>query len=137
MANPNLNREYIIELTRNLTSDRLHLINFDQLKEWLLAASDSLEKVETVKADLVLLRSEFVNRIAGMVKAIAAVERSSSRVSKALTYLENLQELGAAELIEEYQKTSARFRSAFPTTFGLAPSYISRSNGLKNPEVYK
>jgi hypothetical protein len=86
---------------------------------------------------LELLRSDYLSRIAGMVKAIAAVERSNDKASEAVVYLENLNGMSAGELIEEYRRTSARFRSAFPTTFGLGPLTSHKAKGVKNPGDYK
>ncbi len=72
-----------------------------------------------------------------MVKAIAAVERSRERAAESIGYLESLNEMCAGELIEEYRRVSARFRSAFPTSFGLGPVYSRKSKSLKNVGDFK
>jgi len=99
--------------------------------------NSSFESAENVRSELTLLRADYINRISGMVKAVAAVERSLDKATEAVGYLEKLDELNAAELIEQYRRTSARFRGAFPSTFGLAPFSAGRKGRLKNPEVYK
>jgi len=113
------------------------VISDETMKEILYPEISSIERAEKAESELQLLRTDYVGRIAGMVKAIAAVERSRSQAAEAVHYLESLNEMCAVELIEEYRRTSARFRSAFPTTFGLAPYSMGRANRLKNPEVYK
>ncbi|MGH8015157.1 MAG: hypothetical protein ACREBV_03105, partial [Candidatus Zixiibacteriota bacterium] len=80
---------------------------------------------------------DYINRIGGMVKAVAAVERSHDKAADAVIYLESLSSMSAAELIEQYRRTSAKFRSAFPSSFGLMPFVPNRGRNLKHPEVYK
>lgn len=127
----------INEIIRQLSDEDLHLIDFDEVKKYLLSLKSSLSQYEHCQNELGVLREDYQNRIAGMVKAIATVERQSDSSNEALVYLDKLVELSAAELIAEYRKTSARFRSAFPTTFGLLPARSKGHSRLKNPEVYK
>jgi len=102
-----------------------------------LADLTALERAEKAELELGLLRTDYLSRMAGMVKAIAAIERSHNKATEAVAYLENLNAMSAGELIEEYRRTSARFRSAFPTTFGLGPVHSIKAKGVKNPGDYK
>lgn len=112
-------------------------ISEEQVKEILYPELSLSQRIEKAESELKLLRNDVINRIAGMVKAMAAVERGHNKAAEAVSYLEKLPEKGAAELIEEYRRTSARFRSAFPSSFGLGTFYSGSLKGLKNPEDYK
>ena len=109
----------------------------ERISQAFFTDNTTLQRAEKTESELELLRSDYLSRIAGMVKAIAAVERSNDKASEAVVYLENLNGMSAGELIEEYRRTSARFRSAFPTTFGLGPLTSHKAKGVKNPGDYK
>jgi hypothetical protein len=109
----------------------------ERLSQVFFTDNTTLQRAEKAESELELLRSDYLSRIAGMVKAIAAVERSNDKAAEAVPYLENLNKLSAGELIEEYRRTSARFRSAFPTTFGLGPLISNKARGVKNPGDFK
>ena len=137
MTNPNIGRNYLDELLISLSGDKLSEIDFDKLTDWLLELKSSLANSSELQAELKLMREDYLNRIAGMVKAVTIVERSSGSTEKVLAYLEDLKDLNAEELIEQYRKTSHRFRIAFPTTFGLPPVSNSSIAGLKETSDYK
>lgn len=137
MTNHNNSRNYLDELLISLSGDKLSEIDFDKLTDWLQELKASLAKSCELDSELKLMREDYLNRIAGMVKAVTIVERSSGSAEKVLAYLEDLEKLSAAELIEQYRKTSHRFRIAFPTTFGLPPVSNNSSAGLKETNDYK
>ena len=137
MTNPNIGRNYLDELLISLSGDKLSEIDFDKFTDWLRELKSSLADSCELKAELKLMREDYLNRIAGMVKAITIVERSSGATEKVLAYLEDLENLSAAELIEQYRKTSHKFRIAFPTTFGLPPVSNNSIAGLKDTQDYK
>ena len=137
MTNPNIGRNYLDELLISLSGDKLSEIDFDKLTDWLRELKSSLADSCELQAELKLMREDYLNRIAGMVKAVTIVERSSGSTEKVLAYLEDLKDLNAEELIEQYRKTSHRFRIAFPTTFGLPPVSNSSIAGLKETSDYK
>lgn len=112
-------------------------ISDDKVNEILYPEISLQKRAEKAESELKILRDDYQNRIAGMVKAIAAVDRSRNKSNEAVQYLEALVELTAPELIEEYRRVSARFRSAFPTSFGLAPFAPGISKGVKNPGDFK
>lgn len=137
MAKNKFDSQTVSTLIERIIGDDLHLIDFDEVSKELLHLCSALEQSEHYRNELNQLREDYQNRIAGMVKAITAVERKQNDTEDTIAYLENLVELSAAELIAEYRKTSARFRSAFPTTFGPLNSHTNRHSRLKNPEVFK
>ncbi len=137
MTNHNTDQKYLDELLISLKSDKLSEIDFDKLTECLQELKVSLANSCELQTELKLMREDYFHRIAGMVKAITIVERSSGATEKVLAYLEDLENLSAAELIEQYQKTSRRFRIAFPTTFGLPPVSSNSIAGLKETNDYK
>ena len=71
------------------------------------------------------------------LEAVAAVNRHPREWQKALTYLESLPDLTAAELIEQYRKTAARFRDAFPTSFAPVSGARHNSAGAAAVRDYK
>ncbi len=119
MGNRNEHSSYAKELVDSLAGDNVSLIDFDRLRGWLLETASTFDEIVKLKEEVELLRQDYIGRIAGMTKAIAAVNRNPDGWESALAYLETLPSLGAGELIEQYRKTSARFRDAFPTSFGL------------------
>ncbi len=137
MTNHNSGQQYLDELLSSLSGDKLSEIDFDKLADWLQELKVSLADSCELQAELKLMREDYLNRIAGMVKAVTIVERSSGSTEKVLAYLEDLESLSAAELIEQYRKTSHRFRIAFPTTFGLPPVSNNNFTGLKETKDYK
>ncbi len=101
-----------------LTPERLGRLDFDRLRASLENQARMLEQTAAQKEERQLLRQDLIGRIAGMVKAIAAVSRRTDHVREAVAYTERLDDRSAAELLEEYRLVSARFRDAFPTSFG-------------------
>jgi hypothetical protein len=116
LKNQNEHSTYVRKLVDSLTGDNVSFIDFDQLKEWLAEVAPVLDKINQLREEIGLLRPDYISRIGGMVKAIAAVKRHPDERENALIYLETLPSLSAGKLIEEYRRTSARFRDAFPTS---------------------
>ena len=137
MTNHNSGQKYLDELLSSLSGDKLSEIDFDKLTACLQELKASLVSSCELQSELKLMREDYLNRIAGMVKAVTIVERGSTAPEKVLAYLEDLENSNAAELIEQYRKTSHRFRIAFPTTFGLPPLSNNSSTGLKETKDYK
>jgi len=127
---------YAKELVSLLTEDNLAFIDFDRLRNWLGEIAPVLDEVVQLREEVELLRRDYIGRISGMMKAIAAVKRHPDGWETALTYIETLPSLSAAELIEHYHKTTARFRDAFPTSFGLLGSR-KRGDGFPDAGVFK
>ncbi len=111
--------EYARELREALDAENLSLIDFDRWRQWLSEIGQILDEIRQLRDDEAVLRQDLIARIGGMVKAIAAVDRHPVEWGAAAAFVENLSSLSAAELVEQYRKTSARFRDAFPASFGL------------------
>lgn len=137
MENHNKHSAYAGELVNSLTGDNISFIDFDRLKQWLVEVAPVLGELDQLREETELMRQDYIGRIAGMTKAIAAVNRNPDGCENALAYLEALPSLSAGELIEQYRKTSARFRDAFPTSFGLALDRKRGGDGLKDLSVFK
>ncbi len=132
---------YARELVDCLTADNVSLVDFDRLKEWLAELAPILDEISRLTEEVELLRRDYIGRIGGMAKAIAAVNRHPGAWESALTYVENLPSLSAGQLIEEYRRSSARFRDAFPTSLRVGPgAALDRkrgADGFKDLSVYK
>jgi hypothetical protein len=118
-------RNYIQELLGQLQGDQLPLIDFDQLRRWLLASATLLEEAASVRATAELLRKDYEVRIAGMLKGIAAADRKRNGMDEALQVVEQLPSMSGEQLIACYRHTAARFRDAFPASFG----YLGKDRG--------
>jgi hypothetical protein len=137
VGNRNEHSAYAKELVESLTGDNVSLIDFDRMRSWLLETASAFEEIIKLREEVELLRQDYIGRIAGMTKAIAAVNRRPDGWEDALAYLETLPSLDAHELIDHYRKTSARFRDAFPTSFGLLGDWKRGVDGGKEARVYK
>ena len=93
-------------------------IDFDRLREMLGEYADLLESHAGTFAEFELLRRDYIDRIAVMARAVAAVSRRQDDAAAAADYIDGLTKLDAAVLVEQYRLVSARFRDAFPTSFG-------------------
>ena len=114
--------EFAQTLLTALDDEQLGLIDFDRVKQWLSDMITRLESHDRLYSETELLRQDLFARISGMVKAVAAVTRRADSWESALACLEQLPSLSASDLIEQYRLTSARFRDAFPTSFGIMPA---------------
>ena len=119
-------KKLLTEAVRSLKGEELSRLDFDRMCANLMDTIDLLEKAGKDLGDLATLRQDYIGRISGMEKAIAIAGRRDGSLKNALTIIENLEILSAEELIGQYVKTQARFRDAFPTSFGLLPSSPTR-----------
>jgi len=122
---------YFAGLDEQLTENNLSLIDFDELRRRLSQLASETETSEQVAEEYALLREDLQQRLAGMVKAIAAVDRQRDGYGTALAVIEELAALSASELLRQYRRVSARFRDCFPASFAgvrMTPSKsISKS----------
>ncbi len=117
MEKSNSHSTYVAELAASLDDDHLSLLDFDRLKAWLGEIAPILKSSEAAGVELVLLREDYIARVSGMVKAIAVADRKHSRYETALALIESLPSMSAADLVDCYRRTSARFRDCFPASF--------------------
>ncbi len=114
--------DYLGEVTQLIDASTMSQLDFDELARRLLAIRDALSAHEQLAVDHACLREEYQQRIAGMVKAIAAVDRKRDRWEEALALVEGLPALPVTGLLETYRRVAARFRDCFPGSFGLQMS---------------
>jgi hypothetical protein len=128
--------DYIVGFLELLADEKVSCIDFDELKARLTAIAAELGKTASMAEDLQVLRDDFTQRIGGMLKAIAAVYRKRHDSEQALELVEQLPALTTRDLLEAYRRVSARFRDAFPTSFGYTPGR-SVSPRLSQADNYK
>lgn len=122
------------EVVALLDEGTLPEVDFDRLRNRLSDLAEHSCRLATMRDELAFLREDYIARIAGMTKAIAAVGRRQSEAAQLLEDIEALPAMDAAHLVAEYRRAAARFRDAFPTSFG--PLKATRT-GLREPHQYK
>ncbi|MDF1545616.1 MAG: hypothetical protein P1R58_11000 [bacterium] len=106
------------KLIEKLSETDLSVLNLDDLTAWMKSARQKLVELETARTETALLRQDYIERISGMAKAIAAVRQSHELSQETLEFIQQLPNMSASDLIANYRKLSARFRDSFPTSFG-------------------
>lgn len=118
MKKENDNQRYIADLIDQLTAEKLSIIDFDKHRQWLSDLAAMLNAHEQQIDELQLLRDDYIDRISGMVKAIAAARSKEGRMEQAMDFLDELPSLSALELTKQYRRISAIFRDSFPISYG-------------------
>lgn len=136
MKTINPHQEYINQVTTRLTDDSMALIDFDELKQWLGEIAPLLSEGEQLASECATLHEDMVGRISGMMKAVAAVQRSESGLESIADYLEELPQMDASELVRQYRRTSARFREAFGASF-KGVGWFQMARRSMDPDLYK
>lgn len=111
--------DYLEEVAGLIDDTTMSRLDFDEIKARLLSLRDGLAAQAELAGEHALLREEYEQRIAGMAKAIAAVDRKRNRMEEALALVEGLPVLTSAKLLETYRRVAARFRDCFPGSFGI------------------
>lgn len=110
--------DYFSEVVKHFDEAALSQIDFDELKARLSAVSCRLTAQDELSTEYALLRDDYQRRIAGMTKAIAAVDRKRDGMEEALALVDELPTLDSARLLQTYRRVAARFRDYFPGSFG-------------------
>ncbi|UCG63158.1 MAG: hypothetical protein JSV52_07725 [Candidatus Zixiibacteriota bacterium] len=124
------------ETVAKISGEELSTLDFDQLKDLLSEVVTLLDEVGGTFEGLKCLREDYIARISGMEKAIAIAGRASDGLSRALELTDALPTLSAGELIEQYNRTQAKFRDAFPTSYGILQKRQT-GRGKQNLSEYK
>ena len=93
-------------------------LDFDELRTHLQSISAILASLHELSEGHALLRQDLEQRIGGMIKAVAAVDRRREQWEEAAALVEQLPELTPARLLETHRRVAARFRDHFPGSFG-------------------
>ena len=109
--------DYVSEIIASLASEGTSNIDFDQLSLWLNEQRTLESDLSGLRDELDIFRADYVQRISGMVKAIAVARRKSDSLESATELIESLGSLSAHDLVDCYRRVSARFRDTFPTSF--------------------
>lgn len=110
---------YLEEVARAIDDTTLSCIDFDKLKQHLVVAADRLRSTTALAESQARLRDDYEKRIAGMIKAVAAVGRKRDGWEEAAALVDQLPTVTVDRLLEIYRRVSARFRDSFPGSFGL------------------
>ncbi|HUV29493.1 MAG TPA: hypothetical protein VMY05_00180 [Acidobacteriota bacterium] len=137
MENGKSHTDYVTELLETLNDESMSLIDFDRLREWLSRMARVQDDRRELKEQLEHLRSDYEQRIGGMVKAMAALDRRQDSWPEALTLVESLQSMPAGELVSCYRRVAARFRDCFPASFGLLRQSGRPGSSRQDVSVYK
>ena len=137
METINPHQEYIDQLATGLTDDSMALIDFDRLREWLSQIAPLIGQIEQLKSECQTLRQDCIGRIGGMMKAMAAAQRSDTDLEGIVDQLEALPGLNAEELTRQYRRSSARFRDTFGASFSFVGSGRGGELRSMDPELYK
>lgn len=121
MENVKAEIAYLEGVVRLMDEAGMARIDFDELRERLQAIGVELAALDKLAEGHTLLRQDCEQRIAGMIKAIAAVDRKRDNWNEAVAQVEELPTLAPAKLLEAYRRVAARFRDCFPGSLG-APS---------------
>jgi len=124
--------DYLSEVVNLIDEATLPKIDFDELKARLSTVCNRLTAQDELAVEYALLRDDCERRIAGMTKAIAAVDRKQDRMQEALSLVDELPALDSAQLLQTYRRVAARFRDSFPGSFGY---YNRRERGSRSPSV--
>ncbi len=117
MKNDNDGNDCVSEIIDALASESISRIDFDQLGSWLTEQRTLKSKLSAMRDELDVLRTDYLQRISGMVKAIAVAQRKGNSLESAMELIESLDRLSVDDLVECYRRVSARFRDTFPTSF--------------------
>ena len=120
-----------------LNSDALPTLDFDHLAGTLREIADALRSNSDTVSELAMLREDYIRRINGMSKAIAAVSRNRNALSEAVDQLDSCKAMPVSELIACYRTTGARFRDSFPSSFGLLATPTDKPRARHTYSHYK
>lgn len=137
MENDNDVSALVDGILKAISADEISLIDFDRLSADLNRVRDAFTEMSSADADLACLRQDYQQRVSGMIKAIAAVDRKRERGKEALEMIESLPGLNAAALVHCYRTVSARFRDCFPASLGLLRTGNGRSDSTKVTRTFR
>ncbi len=123
----------LTQMLDKLDQAQMPIVDFDQLKEQARALLAAVAGQAVLEEEMIKLRKDYQARIAGMLKAVAAVSRRQGALSEALSDIERLEPMDAESLILAYGRVTARFRDTFRSSFAPAGG----SSSTVRPQEYK
>lgn len=117
----------IDDVLEMLDDNNLAVLDLNQIKKTILLMKNSIDSNDSQLEELNILRQDYIHRSSGMLKAIAAVSRNKEETEEIMTLIESFEQLSAEKLISIYRKVSAKFRNAFPTSFGIINQYTPKN----------
>lgn len=137
MANHDTNAISVTELVAQLSEESLSEIDFDAIKIALETTDSGKKALKTLSGELALLREDYISRIIGMAKALAVARQTEGALMKANALVDSLPALTASQLVEQYRLASARFRDAFPASFGISGASQRRMDARRKYSDFK
>ncbi len=124
MKQTNLNAEYIKTVCEYLDKESVELIDFDALKKALSEAANLKENLVACISELENLKTEYRDRILGMLKANIALKEDPQDLEMVARLSGDLSGISSEDLIKLQAATTCRFRRNFPASF----KYLTPSN---------
>ncbi|MEA1980394.1 MAG: hypothetical protein U9N54_05410 [candidate division Zixibacteria bacterium] len=117
----------IDDVLEMLDDNNLGTLDINQIKQTILLMKNTIISNNSELEELNILRQDYIQRLSGMLKAIAAVSRNKEETEEILNLIESFEQMPAMKLISIYRKVSAKFRNAFPTSFGITNQYSPKN----------
>jgi len=127
----------VTELVAQLAEESLVEINLDVIKKTLEQSVDAGSALKQLSEELSVLREDYISRIVGMTKALAVARQTEDALADATHLVEALPAMSAPQLVEQYRRTTAKFRDAFPASFGVLASSRRRADGRQRYSDFK
>jgi hypothetical protein len=126
----------VSKVIENLEKESIELIDFDNLKIVMSDLQKTCEGHEKLSDELVLIKSEYRNRIVGMMKAVMACRRNESDTQMLTVLSGDIEDISAGELVKLYGRAAVRFRDSFPASFKYL-TYPNQSTVQKDWSEHK
>ena len=120
-------QEKIDDVLEMLDDNNLAALDLNQIKQTILLMKNTIASNDSKLEELSILRQDYIQRVSGMLKAIAALNRNKEEAEEILNLIESFVQMPATKLISIYRKVSAKFRNAFPTSFGITNYYVPKN----------
>ncbi len=120
-------QEKIDDVLEMLDDNNLAALDLSQIKQTILLMKNTIASNNSELEELNILRQDYIQRVSGMLKAIAALSRNREETEEILNLIESFEQMPAAKLTSIYRKVSAKFRNAFPTSFGITNHYAPKT----------
>ena len=125
------------ELIAQLSAESLVEIDLDAIRRALEESVGVGSALKQLSEELSVLREDYISRIVGMTKALAVARQTEDALADATDLVAALPSMSSPQLVEQYRRTTAKFRDAFPASFGLLASSRRRADGRQRYSDFK